>query len=354
MFNPLNESGEYDVECLTPNWCEAQTVYVEDIIRQCVLFLGNKDEKTGRFRPRATAFVVSLNEGDVGHRYLVTAEHNVSGFQQKGWDMYLRSNIKGGGIREDKIDDWHWTFHPDPGSTDVAVTPIGFLPDEEFKQVVLRSDPPDRGILGTTDYMNKNRIGLGDEVFIIGLFRSHFGQQRNIPIVRVGNLAMMKGEPVYTEYCGYTEAHLIEARSIHGLSGSPVFIHTPVPHRLNVTEFRLIGLMHGHFDVKNLNEDIVIDSDHGDTGGINTGIGVVIPVEKIMETIDQPELVEMRRKSAIEHRKKYGASSDCAGDDGPAQPAESVAPPATGPNPKHREDFTRLVNAAARKPEPKD
>jgi hypothetical protein len=32
----------------------------------------------------------------------------------------------------------------------------------------------------------------------------------------------------------------------------------------------------------------------------------------------------------------------------------SPSPPATDENPTHREDFMRLVNAAARKPEPKD
>ena len=60
-------------------------MYVDDVVRQCVLFLGNKDQKTGKFIPRATAFVVCLKEEDVGFRYVVTAEHNISGFQQKGW-----------------------------------------------------------------------------------------------------------------------------------------------------------------------------------------------------------------------------------------------------------------------------
>ena len=36
---------------------------------------------------------------------------------------------------------------------------------------------------------------------------------------------MMTGEPVWTCYCGYTDAYLIEAMSIRGLSGSPVFIN---------------------------------------------------------------------------------------------------------------------------------
>jgi hypothetical protein len=298
-------------------------MYVDDVIRQCVLFLGNKDKKTGRFIPRATAFVVAVKDENIGFRYVVTAEHNISGFRQKGWDIYVRSNLVNGGVREDNWAKGHWFFHPDPGSTDVAVAPIDFNPEEEFKQIVLRTPHPDKGIIATTEMMRQSKIGLGDEIFIVGLFRSHHGQQRNVPIIRIGNLAMLKGEPVFTNYCGYTEAHLVEARSIGGLSGSPVFIHTPVPHQMNVTQFRLLGLMHGHFDIKNLNEDTVVDSEAETSGGINSGIGVVIPIEKILETLDQPELVELRNQATIEHRKRHGAVSDLAKED----------PPANGENP---------------------
>jgi|SRR5271169_2844404 len=342
MFNPLNDRGEYDVECLTPSWCEAPLMYVEDFVRQCVLFLGNKDERTGKFIPRATAFIVSILEGGLGFRYIVTAEHAISAFAEKGWEIYFRSNLINGGVREDNWSSAHWYFHPDVGSTDVAVASIDFQPDEEFKNIVLRGGSPERGIAGTAAFLKANRLGVGDEIFIVGLFKSHHGLKRNVPIVRTGNLAMMRGEPVHAGHCGYTDAYLVEARSIAGLSGSPVFIHWQLPEP-GVTQFRLLGLMNGHFDITNLNEDTVVDSESQVSGGINTGIGVVIPVEKILETLDQPELVELRKKALIDHRKR-GAVEDVAKDD----------PPANDENPTHREDFTRLVGAAARKPELKD
>lgn len=272
---------------------------VPDIVRQSVLFLGNKDEKTGRFIPRATAFVVSINEDNLSFRYVVTAEHAIAGFSKKGWDIHIRSNLATGGVREDSWVGARWFSHPVPRSTDVAVATIDFLPDEEFKAVLLRSDLPDReGLAATASVMQERRMGLGDEVFIVGLFRSHYGLQRNVPIIRIGNLAMMRGEPVPTQL-GDIDAYLVEARSIGGLSGSPVFLHVPKfdPRPGTFTQFFLLGLMHGHFDIQNLNEDTVVDS--GATNGINTGIGVVIPVEKILETLDQPELVELRRNAAI-------------------------------------------------------
>lgn len=35
---------------------------------------------------------------------------------------------------------------------------------------------------------------------------------------------MMVGEPIKTNYTGFMQAYLVEARSIAGLSGSPVFV----------------------------------------------------------------------------------------------------------------------------------
>jgi hypothetical protein len=103
---------------------EAPVMYVEDMVRKCVLFLGNKDEKSGRFIPRATAFVASV----VGFRFLVTAEHNISNFAKKGWEIYIRSNLVNGGVREDDWSRAHWYFHPNIGSTDVAVATVDFTP----------------------------------------------------------------------------------------------------------------------------------------------------------------------------------------------------------------------------------
>jgi hypothetical protein len=200
---------------------------VPDFIRQCVLFLGKKDTQTNRFVPKATAFIVSIHDQDIAFRYIVTAKHNVENFTKFEWDMYIRSNLRDGGVREDNWSKTRWYAHPNEASTDVAIASITFDPAEEYRTVVLRTEAPDKGMAATTQAMETNNIGLGDEVFIVGLFKSHYGQKRNIPIVRIGNLAMMKGEPVSTDYCGDTEAYLVEARSINGLSGSPVFVHAP-------------------------------------------------------------------------------------------------------------------------------
>jgi hypothetical protein len=347
MFWVPLENGRYDLDLLTPWFAlpEFTDMAVNEAVRKCVLFLGTKEK--GKFRPRATAFVVSIRaEIDIGWRYLVTAEHVVSGLVSRGHEIWVRSNLKDGTASENKLSNGRWWYHPNNENepTDVALAPVDFSPDEDFLAIPLNSDTS----MAATDLVMMGRISVGHEVYITGLFRSHYGRQQNVPIVRIGNLAMMRGEKVYTEYCGYIDAYLIEARSISGLSGSPVFLNIPFLERtpnigLAVQNERthLLGLMHGHFDVKNFKDDIVIDADQqdGTISGINTGIGVVIPVEKILETLEHPELVEMRRKAVEELRKQQGATADSDASD--AASGEE--------NPQHLEDFKRLVDVAARK-----
>ena len=130
----------------------------------------------------------------------------------------------------------------------------------------------------------------GDDVFLTGLFANHLGRDRNLPIVRCGNLAAMPEEPVATEV-GPMEAFLIEARSIGGLSGSPCFVSLG-QYRLIGRELQpqnqlatfLLGMVHGHWDAKG--GDIVPTSvDEQET--INKGIAIVIPAHHILETIRQ-------------------------------------------------------------------
>ncbi len=272
-------------------------MFVNESVKRCVVFLGAKEE--GIFRPKATAFYVSIQDHGVGFRYLVTAEHVVSGLQTRGQKIWVRANLKNGRTREDQLSSAEWCMHPGSeaeGLTDVALTSVDVAPDEDLLMIPLS---PPNDMAATGQLLQKRGVGAGHEIFITGLFRSHYGNQRNVPIVRVGNIAMMRGEPVKTEYCGHIDAYLVEARSVHGLSGSPVFIN------IGGLMF-LLGLMHGHFDVENLTEDVVTEDADG-TRGIHTGIGVVIPVEKIIETLNQPELIEKRRKDARDH---LGRTSD--------------------------------------------
>jgi hypothetical protein len=278
---------------------------VPERARKCVCFLGIKERE--HFRPRATAFAVEIFDQGGRWKYLVTAEHVVSGLLSKNHEVWLRINNVNSGPDEIKIQPSDWWYHPnsEEAKTDVVVCPIDLDAVADISPVPI-SGP--ESVAATRQVIDEINIGVGDEIIVTGLFRSHYGRQRNIPIVRVGNIAMLDGDPVRTDYCGYTDGYLIEARSIGGLSGSPAFVHIPAIRTVQgktklhggkrIFQLYLLGLVHGHFDVDDLNSDVVLEDPKDSTSGIHSGIAVVIPVEKIIETIMQPDLVEIRRQIA--------------------------------------------------------
>jgi hypothetical protein len=180
----------------------------------------------------------------------------------------------------------NWRFHPTDNSIDVAVIEQG-IPSNADQLVLPLSLGADR------EKFDKNDIDLGDEVFISGLFVHHYGKHRNIQIVRVGNLAALNEEKVGTKR-GLIDAYLIEARSIGGLSGSPVFLNLGTSRLIEgALKFHsdgpmcfLLGLIHGHFDVTA--GDTLVDGSMEDAAreSVNSGIAIVVPFEKIWEVVD--------------------------------------------------------------------
>jgi hypothetical protein len=349
--------GQFDTEP-DPSFADRET-YAVNLIGESlktVAFIGIKQH--GRFVPRATCFFVTQPEFGFNFLHLVTAEHVISGLLTKGYEIWLRVNVYGPkGAVEIPIPDAStiFKFHPDNENeaTDVAVCPFSDRStDEQTGEIIhaairsFRLDKEAQGFIPNEQF-EKATIGLGAEVAIIGLFRSHYGTNQNVPVVRVGNISAMPGEPIFTKYAGHIKAYLIEARSISGLSGSPVLV---VPdsaillaaamkgHVLMEQGCALLGLMHGHFDVRNLNEDVVTEEDAPERS-VHTGMGVVVPLSKIIETVNHPDLIEMRKTTAKRLREEKGATADVVADDVPVSDA----------NPRHLEDFTRLVDVAARK-----
>jgi hypothetical protein len=271
---------------------ERRAMLVPDEIRKCVCFVG-LERADGRLEFVGTAFflgrVIPGTEKFVG--YAVTAKHVVKGIQSRGLDrLHLRVN------RVDGTAEWllthvsDWLFHPTDATADVAVhrgTPTGAVYDHlayPLSEVV----PPSQ--LTSLD------IGVGTEVFVVGLFVNHVGARRNVPIVRMGSIAALPEEPILTDVVPL-EAILIEARSIGGLSGSPVFALQPTLKVVNgklmaadKAVFHLIGLMRGHWDAE------VGDANAASEARVNMGIGIVVPSSKILEVLTQPTIAEYERR----------------------------------------------------------
>jgi hypothetical protein len=128
----------------------------------------------------------------------------------------------------------------------------------------------------------------------------------NIPMVRAGIIGRLWQDrlPVRRhpeDETKYITAHLIDCRSFAGFSGSPCFVQQAIGYQARTG---LLGLMGGHFDDwMGARERTGLSADGKDKwtvsddleAPVSTGVGYVIPVEFISETLMLPELVDDRR-----------------------------------------------------------
>ena len=255
--------------------------------------------------------VPSSKRENIVHLYGVTNKHVIDG----GFRV-LRLNTTAG---PDTIPSDRQSWFDHPNGSDVTALPIETL-DAKFRWF---SIPVNEFISRETieDY----RIGPGDETFLIGRLITREGRQRNMPVVRFGNISMMAdpSEPVRRDDGGDQESFLVECRSLSGFSGSPVFVTTtqaygpghlpkeyqpgPRPATVGVRTAHLgvfgthgpwlLGIDWGHIRLWKS----VYKADHETTADglrveANTGIACVVPAWQILETLNQQELVERRKE----------------------------------------------------------
>ena len=279
---------------------------VPDVVLKCVGFVGevtHRDEMGISGDLCATGFFVSVpcqsqRLRGIQFVYFVTAKHVASDL--KGREIYFLVNRIGGGVTPfTNVFGNHWYLHPTDKTADVAVIQAGLQRDADIKTVFITN-------FATPQKIAEMDIGIGDEVFATGLFTPATGTSRNEPILRYGNIAMMPAEQIQTEL-GFADVYLVEARSIGGLSGSPVFVRPtitlPIPEQPGGVKHAfcvghgatLLGLMQGHWDIEEsqINAPSVM---HNHRRGVNMGFGIVVPATKIVETINRSELAETRRQ----------------------------------------------------------
>lgn len=261
---------------------------IKDEIRKCVGFIGYKTVGSDYRMAGSVFFLGRQDNGRAISSYAVTARHVIDGINSLGGtETHLRLNFKNGESGWFRIPINSWFTHPIDSSIDVAITPVGLT--SELDHLVFPYS-----LCISEEKMEENEIGHGDEVFIVGLFRHHHGSKKNIPIIRVGNIAALSEEHISTQAFGEIDAYLIEARSIGGLSGSPVFLNLGttriIKGQLKFASqepiFYLFGLIHGHFDVKSKAVDEADDkNDLLTPDRVNTGIAIVVPFHNIDEVI---------------------------------------------------------------------
>ncbi len=286
---------------------------VPDVIRKCVGFIAVR-EASG-LRHLGTGFIVSI-PGAFGNQFgfLVTARHIAEKIESREW--LLRVNTTSGQTVEldAKPNSSKWYYHPtERRYVDAAVTLIA-PPRRDGLEVDFRPVPSAMFI--TEKSFEEKGIGVGDEIFITGLFSKVIETSHVMPIIRIGNVAMIPGEKIPNGN-SLIEAYLIESRSIGGLSGSPVFVRETVRMQsvnlkrdadlstvsdrypgesfnrtfdvvemLGVGRYYLFGSAVGHWDVPT----------GAGNEAVNMGISMVTPAGKILEILLQPELKDLMKK----------------------------------------------------------
>jgi hypothetical protein len=284
---------------------------VPDEVRKCVVFICYKS-MDGSMKLGGTGFFVGVSSEitDRAFVYLITAKHVIDGIHKRSIDdnILVRINQKNNSSIILNTPYIKWKYHPTENNVDVAV--LNWAPEQDiFDYRFLPTN-----MAATQEVIEKEHIGCGDEVFLTGLFSNHYGKERNIPIIRLGNISSMPEELVQTKELGAIDAYLIEARSIGGLSGSPVFVHVSGIRggalRLGTEPIYWLGLMHGHFDLTHLEIEDGLSQDNLYNVAINMGIAIVVPVNKILEVLNQPDFISFRKQQDEAERQKKAATPD--------------------------------------------
>ena len=340
------------------------------------LYRDRADAEAGR-NPGGTGFIVRY---DGTFRDMVPGHHF---YGVTNWHVAcrefstIRLNKKDGGTDIIELGPDQWYFIP--GKYDVAAVPLTI--DDEIHQVSSISTQQFAEIPRDPLSMRSNGIGVGEDVFMIGLFIDHNGITTNVPSARFGNISMLPNPKAKIEQSnGYKdESYVVDMHSRTGFSGSPVYVYRTfgsdltrvAGHDFDEIEienvqiegtygnrmrarggrlrarslFKLLGILWGQFpEEMELRENPKIDQAKRDLlvkgryiEGMS-GMSCVIPSWEIMEVLDMTELKELRHPGVAAARKADAS-----------KPKPQSAPPASDENPTHLEDFTRLVDVAARK-----
>lgn len=342
---------------------------------KCVFYLycSERDAELGS-DPQGTGFLVGESGkapapfGWRTHLYAVTNWHIVHDDSDKDSPPapVIRLNRRDGEPHVVPLERKDWRFIPD---LDVAVAPL----ELDFEKVDALCVPIGM-MLGRAE-ADKFEIGVGDDVFMMGLFVDHHGGPTNVPAARFGNISMMPNPNALLEQGGLpdVEGYVLDMHSRDGFSGSPVFVYrtfgsdltVPISShfdvelgwgrtsrgvrdvgtvrslsdvRLNVkheTIFELLGIHYAQFPEEFESEKA------GAISGLS-GMTCAIPSWSIIDVLNLPELVEMREKKDAEilrrakKRPKLEKTNKAAANDEPPE--------------GDREAFKRLLRAGVKSP----
>jgi hypothetical protein len=309
---------------------------------KCVVFLGYPDYAAGpnAIRCEGTGFLLIYKGGF----YLVTARHVAESLGDIGWAT--RVNKRDGSCALLEAANVAWIFHPD-STVDIAICGFHISAEEGFDFLYADAE---FFLLKREEEISLDWVEVGDVCYTAGLWRLLAGNERNLPVVHTGNIARLAGqEKIPVRAVGkpgnreLVDGYLVEAQTLSGLSGSPVFIRPsvnlgmdahdldkPEPGnvRLELVAYRgqvkLLGLWQAAWDAP---AGEVLTAEHGRQTTVPVGMGIVVPSSKIIEVLELPITREKREalKKMQEQQGLVGSQST----------ENSASPPSNGESPAH-------------------
>jgi hypothetical protein len=190
---------------------EPPVPYVDPRYRDCAIYLyPSKQAARDGVTAGGSGFLVGVPARTVPgrvHLYAVTNEHVVHPVEGHP-NPVIRLNDKGGSADILGVRAKAWLPHPD--GDDIAAISLSLGPHHQISW-------PNRDDFITPAILDEYKIGPGDECFMVGRLIRHDGKQRNEPVLRLGNLAMMP-YPVYQRTRQrYQESFLVEMRTLSGV-----------------------------------------------------------------------------------------------------------------------------------------
>lgn len=255
----------------------------------------------------------------------------------RGGDSVIRLNNKEGrsGLIETEPHEWFWRV-----GADVAVYRIdGSVHFTD--QTIWQYAHVDFGEVNCTGkVLREYQLGPGDDVVSVGRFVDIHGGQQNTPLIRSGIIASKGLVSVRTGSelpWGEEECWIVEMRSRTGFSGSPVYAYIPPwqPDFIEAPKREYGNFFYGPWLLGIHSSQIPGGHNERSAG---SGMAAIVPCSALEELLMRDDKVRQER-AAYEDRFV----------DAPTAMAESSVLPTTDDNPQHREDFNRLLDAAAAK-----
>jgi hypothetical protein len=267
------------------------TFRLTDEVQRCVLFFGLEGSR-GTPVWGGTGFVLDYE----GCPHIVTCAHVARNLEHV--PFYIGTNDHAGNAHNMRAEISGWFFHPDEGA-DLALVPTGIPTTADVAKLPTRH-------CATRRMLDQQGIGPGCEVHAVGLFRLLTGKSRNLRVVHTGSISMMPDGETIPSSTGFgrvmqISGYLVEAQTLEGLSGAPVFARRNWAISGKNDEQRayvvgdpvLMGIWQGSWEAP---PGEVLGKERPGASRFSYGMGIVIPTDRILELMQMSEVVERRRK----------------------------------------------------------